>query len=254
VIGGAERRSRKRFVGIDFDACDMQVTLDWIAKAAGEDRFAYVVTPNAQHAAMLDDDRGQSWLESARLAVAEADLCVNDSRVLARLARLFGILLPVVTGSDLTRELITRNLVPDIAIALIGGSAREAEWLRQAMPGRKISHLAPPMGIRDRADLQDAIVDYVVGLGPAIVFLAVGAPQAEIVARRIAQSGKARGVALCIGASIEFLSGAKRRAPRWMQRAGLEWLFRLGSEPGRLWRRYLIESPRIFLLALRERR
>jgi N-acetylglucosaminyldiphosphoundecaprenol N-acetyl-beta-D-mannosaminyltransferase len=63
-------------------------------------------------------------------------------------------------------------------------------------------------------------------------------------------------VGLCIGASVEFLSGAKRRAPRWMQRAGLEWLYRLLSEPRRLWRRYLVKGPRVFKLwwAGRERR
>jgi exopolysaccharide biosynthesis WecB/TagA/CpsF family protein len=61
-------------------------------------------------------------------------------------------------------------------------------------------------------------------------------------------------VALCIGASIEFLSGARRRAPRWMQRAGLEWAFRLLSEPRRLWRRYIVEGPRIFVIWYRWRR
>jgi UDP-N-acetyl-D-mannosaminuronic acid transferase (WecB/TagA/CpsF family) len=58
----------------------------------------------------------------------------------------------------------------------------------------------------------------------------------------------ATGVGLCIGASLEFLTGAKRRAPLWLQRLGLEWLFRLLTEPRRLWRRYLVEGPRIFVL------
>ena len=56
------------------------------------------------------------------------------------------------------------------------------------------------------------------------------------------------GVGLCIGASIEFLSGAKRRAPLWVRRLRIEWAFRLASEPRRLWRRYLIEGPRIFAI------
>ncbi|HEU4820333.1 MAG TPA: WecB/TagA/CpsF family glycosyltransferase, partial [Qipengyuania sp.] len=81
-----------------------------------------------------------------------------------------------------------------------------------------------------------------------LVLFAIGAPQSEIVAHAIARRGRAGGVGLCIGASVEFLSGAKRRAPSWMQRAGLEWLFRLVSEPGRLWRRYLLRGPRIFRL------
>ena len=78
------------------------------------------------------------------------------------------------------------------------------------------------------------------------LFFAIGAPQSEIVFAEILERGQARGVALCIGASLEFLTGAKTRAPLWMQRAGLEWLFRLGTEPRRLWRRYLVEGPKIF--------
>jgi N-acetylglucosaminyldiphosphoundecaprenol N-acetyl-beta-D-mannosaminyltransferase len=58
---------------------------------------------------------------------------------------------------------------------------------------------------------------------------------------------------LCIGASLEFIAGAHRRAPHWMQRAGLEWLYRLGSDPRRLARRYLINCPPIVGLLWRER-
>ena len=80
----------------------------------------------------------------------------------------------------------------------------------------------------------------------ACIFSAIGAPQSELICALIRQRGEATGVGLCIGASLEFLTGAKRRAPRWMQKAGLEWLFRLANEPGRLWRRYLLEGPAIF--------
>jgi N-acetylglucosaminyldiphosphoundecaprenol N-acetyl-beta-D-mannosaminyltransferase len=60
--------------------------------------------------------------------------------------------------------------------------------------------------------------------------------------------GASRGVGLCIGASVDFVLGDRPRAPRWVQRLNLEWAFRLASEPARLWRRYLVEGPRIFLL------
>jgi exopolysaccharide biosynthesis WecB/TagA/CpsF family protein len=110
------------------------------------------------------------------------------------------------------------------------------------------------MGVRDNAGLQDEIADFVEREAPDITFLAIGAPQSELVAHRLAKRGRARGVALCIGASIEFLSGVRRRAPHWMQRAGLEWAFRLLSEPRRLWRRYVVEGPRIFIIWYRWRR
>jgi N-acetylglucosaminyldiphosphoundecaprenol N-acetyl-beta-D-mannosaminyltransferase len=85
------------------------------------------------------------------------------------------------------------------------------------------------------------------------VFLAVGSPRQEKLAAAVAASRSATGTGLCIGASLAFLAGAERRAPMWMQRDGLEWAFRLARDPRRLARRYLLDSPRILPLLLRER-
>ena len=60
--------------------------------------------------------------------------------------------------------------------------------------------------------------------------------------------GIARGMALCIGASVNFMTGVERRAPRWMQRIGAEWVYRLMHDPGRLAKRYLVRGPRVFWL------
>jgi exopolysaccharide biosynthesis WecB/TagA/CpsF family protein len=87
-----------------------------------------------------------------------------------------------------------------------------------------------------------------------LVFFAIGAPQSELLCRRLAQRQNARGVALCVGASLEFLTGAKRRAPVWLQRLKLEWFFRLAAEPRRLGRRYLLDGPEIFRIWYRWRR
>jgi exopolysaccharide biosynthesis WecB/TagA/CpsF family protein len=80
------------------------------------------------------------------------------------------------------------------------------------------------------------------------VFLVVGAPQQEMIAKAALDRGDCRGVGLCIGVSLEFLAGKVQRAPNWMQQARLEWAFRLLAEPRRLWRRYLVEGPKIFAL------
>ena len=85
------------------------------------------------------------------------------------------------------------------------------------------------------------------------IFLAVGSPRQERLAAAIAATGRATGTGLCIGASLDFLAGAERRAPAWMQRHGLEWAFRLTRDPVRLARRYLLDSPRVVPLLLRER-
>lgn len=234
------------FLGVRFTAAEAGEILAWVEAAARGERFQYLVTPNVDHVVMLSEPGAEPWRQAYREAVENADMRVNDSRILQRLARISGQRLPVTPGSDIVRELVTRRRSVGGAVALIGGNAKEAEWLAGAMPAASIVHFEPPMGVRDNSDAQETIAAFVEGARADLVFFAIGAPQSEIVCRKIATRGRARGVGLCIGASVEFLSGAKRRAPMWMQRAGMEWLFRLVSEPGRLWHRYLVRGPRVF--------
>jgi exopolysaccharide biosynthesis WecB/TagA/CpsF family protein len=169
-----------------------------------------------------------------------------DSRVLSRLARVNGHRLPVITGSDLTADLITRAAKQRLTIAVIGPTGATCAGLQDRYPGLKVVVHALPMGfIKSELEVRKC-VDFVVKTQAPLVFLAVGMPQQEILANRIADHPQARGVGLCIGASIDFLTGEQRRAPVWLQKAGLEWLYRLLSDPQRLARRYLIECPRIF--------
>lgn len=239
---------RAEFLGVRFDCASMPEAVGWVEARAKESRFVYVATPNVDHIVMLHDPGHEPWRAAYRQAVADSALTINDSRILARLARISRVDLPVTPGSDLVHELVARAVSREGRMALIGGRAEEATWLRRALPHWQIDHLDPPMGVRDDPAAQAAIVDFVEHAGADLVLFAIGAPQSEIVAHLIATRGRASGVGLCIGASVEFLSGAKQRAPRWMQRAALEWLFRLATEPSRLWRRYLLRGPRIFRL------
>lgn len=243
-----------RFLGAAFAVLCEQGVLAWIEAAAADPAFAYLVTPNVDHVVMLAEPGPEPWRAAYRAAVAGAGLCVNDSRILQRLARLSGLSLPVTPGSDIVRALVARRRTGVGTIALVGGRADEAAWLRGALPGHRVLHFEPPMGVRDSIAAQEEIAGFVEVAHADIVLFAIGAPQSEIVCHAIARRGKARGAGLCIGAAVEFLSGAKARAPRWMQRAGLEWLFRLASEPGRLWHRYLVRGPRVFGLWWRTER
>jgi exopolysaccharide biosynthesis WecB/TagA/CpsF family protein len=103
------------------------------------------------------------------------------------------------------------------------------------------------MGVRDDRDAQNAVIEFVQQSAANLVLFAIGSPQSELLCAEIRGRG-ATGAGLCIGASLEFLTRAKKRAPLWMRRVGLEWLFRLLSEPRRLWRRYLVKGPLIFWL------
>lgn len=246
AVNPARRRQGAQFLGVSFADYSVPEAVAWVFDAAAGERFSYVVTPNVDHIVMLNDDGPEPWRAAYRAAVAASDLVVNDSRILARLARLSDVRLSVTPGSDLVRELVARACETSGTMALVGGDAAESRWLEGALPHWRILHCDPPMGVRDDPESQETIARFVEVSRADLVLFAIGAPQSEIVAHAIACRGRARGVGLCIGASVEFLSGSKRRAPGWMQKAGLEWFFRLVSEPGRLWRRYLVRGPRVF--------
>lgn len=235
------------FLGLRFAQIELEAARRWVIDALAAPRFRYVVTPNVDHVVRLHDG-DQAWRSAFAAAETDADLCLNDSRILHALARRSGIDLPIVPGSDLTRVLLDQGVPDGIQVALVGGSAADAAWLRSRLPQATVYHFEPPMGVLRDAGAQQAIVNFVERERPQLTLFAIGAPQSEIVAHQLQQRGRTGGVALCIGASIEFLTGAKRRAPQVMQRLGLEWVFRLASEPRRLWRRYLVEGPAIFAI------
>lgn len=228
------------FLGRRFDRGSMQQASREIL-AETEGRFKYVVTPNVHHVV--------NWLEDPVTMdplYKRAWRVYCDSRVLSRLARLGGQALPVITGSDLTADLVNHAAAQGMTVAVVGPTAEAGARLQEKYPRLKVVLHTPPMGfIESEAEVQTC-VDFVVRTRAPLVFLAVGRPQQEILASKIADHPEARGVGLCIGASIDFLTGEQQRAPLWMQKAGLEWLHRLASDPQRLARRYLVESPRIF--------
>jgi N-acetylglucosaminyldiphosphoundecaprenol N-acetyl-beta-D-mannosaminyltransferase len=230
------------FLGSRFDTGSIEeAARNILAETHG--RFKYVVTPNVHHLVrLLEDPATMQPLYDRAWRV----FC--DSRVLSRLAWLSGHRFPVITGSDLTADLIARAAEQRLTIAVIGPTAAACAVLGNRYPGLNVVVHTPPMGfIKSEPEVQKC-VDFVVKTQAPLVFLAVGMPQQEILAHHIADHPQARGVGLCIGASIDFLTGRQRRAPVWIQKAGLEWLHRLLSDPRRLATRYLIECPRIFYL------
>lgn len=227
--------------------------VDHVMAGAADEIYSYVVTPNVDHVVQLHQSRSDPRVASFADAYTAAGLILCDSRILQRLARLSGLALAVVPGSDLTRAMITDPRMPGRRVAIIGGSSTLLPALENLVPGIVFTQLRPPMNVLgDDAAMMD-IERFVADQQADIVLFAMGAPQSEIAAYRCLQGGRARGIGLCIGASLEFVTGEKRRAPHWMQRTGLEWAFRLSSEPRRLWRRYLVEGPRIFAIWFRQK-
>ena len=236
------------FVGLRFDQLDTEAVVDAVAAREPTDGFAYVVTPNVDHVVRLRAGSDQPGLQEAYRGAA---LCLCDSRVLSGLARLRGVRLTVAPGSDITERLLRRGLPEGGRILLIGGDPNTVPRLTARFPGLQIVQHIPPMGLLRNPDAMTACVDRVIAESARLTLLAVGSPQQERIAYGVQQRGGATGTALCIGASIDFLTGAAARAPMWMRRLSLEWLHRLLSNPRRLWRRYLLRGPRIVPIIFR---
>ena len=138
-------------------------------------------------------------------------------------------------------------------LSLLGLRQEQAQALA-ARTGLRFRHHNPPLGFEyDPVAFMEA-VRFVEDNPARLIFLAVGAPRQEMVAQALAARRTAIGTGFCVGASLDFLAGVERRAPALVQRAGMEWAWRLAQNPKRLWRRYLVDDPAILRLLWREAR
>jgi exopolysaccharide biosynthesis WecB/TagA/CpsF family protein len=240
------------FLGLEFANASYAEAAREVDRLSRGDCVSLVVTPNVDHIVMLNDAKGdRSTIERFARAYDAAALRFCDSRVLQTLAWLKGVRLDVVTGSDLTVKLFDERWLDDRDVALIGGDECMLKNLKERFPAIRLAQHIPPMGILGKEAAIVEIEEFLKSKRWHYIFFIIGAPRGEIIAHRVMALEGVTGVALCVGASIEFLLGRKKRAPRWMQFARLEWAFRLMSEPRRLWRRYLVKGPRILAIVRR---
>jgi exopolysaccharide biosynthesis WecB/TagA/CpsF family protein len=206
-----------------------------------------VVTANVDHLMMLRRD------DRFRRAYGAATLRLADGAPLVAVARLCHTpLVERVTGADLLPTVTAAAERHGLRVFVLGGTpavARAAAaTMRARHPALVLDHSSPPMGF-DADELEDRRAFAALrAFRPDVVFVCVGAPRSETWAASHLQQLDG-GVVLCVGAAVDFVAGAKRRAPRLVQRLGLEWAYRLAQEPGRLWRRYLLTDSRFVALA-----
>lgn len=229
------------FLGAEFHPLDPLQTLSRAKWMTSEMPFRYIVTPNVDHIVRLTKEP-----DVFKPLYASAWLSVCDSRILEVLANKSDIPLKAVPGSDLTQQLFDNVITKDDDITVIGADAEIISIMKEKYDIGTIYHHEPPMGLRRKPEAVKACAEFIRDNPARYVFICVGSPQQEMVAKAAVELDGTVGLGLCVGASLDFLAGRTKRAPKWMQRARLEWLFRLASEPGRLWRRYLVDGPKIF--------
>lgn len=243
---------RTSFLDVDFDVTAAEDLLPVIAETSRDGAYRYIVTPNVDHVVRLHK-QGAAFPGLPDI-YRNAFLCVCDSQVLARIARLKGVTLPVIVGTDLASLVLDRIAQSGDVLGVIGADEDTVRSLRARYPRFEFAHHSPPMGLLGNPSARKRAAEFIADRKPRFTFICVGSPQQEMIAAEAAEVSGSCGTALCVGAALEFIAGRQKRAPKLARRLGLEWAHRLVSNPRRLWRRYLVEGPAIFLLAWRWRR
>ncbi len=180
-------------------------------------------------------------------AVMNADLVVPDGMPLVWATRqLGGTLSDRCYGPTLMERALERFQADGARHFFYGSTPETLARLEAAVaarwPGAVIAGaLAPSFGPFDDA-VEHAHIARIDATAPDFLWIAMGCPKQELWMRRYRSRVHAAGI-LAVGAAFDFIAGTVRQAPPWMQKRGLEWLYRLAVEPRRLWRRYLIRNP-----------
>jgi len=240
--GGAEPRARLRLGELEIDAVTLPEALDRIEALVAAGGGGAVFTPNVDHAVKASRD------PEFRAAYAAASLSLADGTPILWASRLIPPRLPAkVSGSDLVEPLAVRAAQRGWRVYLLGAGPGVAAQAARELTRRHGTHVvgvdAPFLTLAPEGEAESrAALARVREARPDLLLVAFGAPKQEIwIHRHRAELGSA--VAVGVGASLDFVAGTIPRAPRWVSRAGLEWLYRLVREPRRLWRRYLVEDP-----------
>jgi len=187
-------------------------------------------------------------------ALHDAELVLADGAPIAWLARAVSTGAAArVAGSDLFHELCSRSRDGRYSHFFLGGRPDTAARLRiqveEQYPGIRIAGVFSPPFESSLDQYVEEIAERVRASAADIVWVGLGAPKQELLMQQL-RAQLPHSLALGVGAVFDFVSGDKERAPRWMQRWGLEWAHRLMTEPRRLWRRYLVTNSRFVWHAL----
>jgi len=233
---------RQKIVTMDVDVTSLSLSVGKVLNLINLHKGAYVCVSNV-HMCMETFDS-----LSFRSVVNQAELVIPDGKPLSIAQKLLGHKnASQVRGQDIMNALCELSGKKNLNIGFYGGSSDSILELVQSnltkqYPDIKITYsFSPPF--RALTDEEDAkVIEEINNTNVDILFVGIGCPKQEIWMAE--HKEQLHCVMLGVGAAFDFIAGNKKHAPRWVQRIGLEWLFRLLSEPKRLWKRYLKQNPR----------
>lgn len=239
-----------RLLNVSIDNLSQDELLQKLAQDGG-----VVFTPNVDHIVKLQKDP-----EFYQIYHQPSNYIICDSKILCFISKLLGQ--PIrekISGSDFFPAFYRYySGNEDMKIFLLGaadGVASKAQNRINREVGREmvVGSYSPPFGFeKDEAECQK-ILELIKESGATVLAVGLGAPKQEKWIAQYKEQLPNIKIFLAIGATIDFEAGEKSRAPKWMSESGLEWLYRLATEPKRLWKRYLVESLPFFWLILKQR-
>jgi N-acetylglucosaminyldiphosphoundecaprenol N-acetyl-beta-D-mannosaminyltransferase len=240
------------FLGrIPIDPLTRALALERIAALVEAGQGGTVFTPNVDHVVLAEEDEG------FRAAYAAASLSLIDGTPVLWACRALGRSAPEkVSGSDLIAPLAELAAARGWRVYLLGTSpqviAAAVDRLRARFPGFDVvGSDSPRVDMAAPAAARRTLWERAAAARPHLVLVALGSPKGELFAHE-ARDALRPAVFIGIGAGLDFLAGVARRAPAWLSRIGLEWLYRLLHEPRRLWRRYLVRDRQFVPILWRE--
>lgn len=229
-----------------FDEAVAHLTIEAFSNAR---KAKVVVTPNVDHIVKL------SRSDFLKKMYSKADYYFADGFPVVLAGRLLGVDIPGrVTGADLFTSLCFEMAKKGGSIFILGGEPGEEQKtiaaLESGFPGLKVNAYAPEYGFDPFGGSAHRASELINKASPNILFVCLGFPKQEHFAMYW-RSQLNTDLILCVGAAMDFYLGKVYRAPKFIQRIGLEWAWRLASDPKRLWKRYLIEDMVFFKLFIK---
>ena len=240
--------------GIWIDNVNMAEAVSRIESLIWKRQPSQVVTPNTDHVMIFQKEKEfQGIYSRAALVTADGSPLIWASYFLGTPLK------ERVTGADLVPELCRLSAEKKYKLFFMTGGSdasigeKAAEELKKKYPGIQIVGIYyPPFGFEKNPIESARIIEKIKAVSPDMLFVGVGTPKQEKwIARHLDEMGVP--VSIGVGASFHFIAGAVRRAPMFMRRCGFEWLWRLFQEPGRLWKRYLVDDVFFFGRVLRQK-
>jgi N-acetylglucosaminyldiphosphoundecaprenol N-acetyl-beta-D-mannosaminyltransferase len=229
------------------DATDYKRATFLIMEWARQARSCYVCCASVNNIMEAHDS------PAFRTVMDNAALVTADGMPLVWLLRQRGVTAASrVYGPDLTPAVLAAAAREGIRVGFYGANHAALDCLlkrvRLRFPDLEIGYAESPPFRAPAPEEDQRTIEAIETAGIRILFVGLSTPKQELWMH--AHAGRVNAVMLGVGAAFDFIAGTKPQAPHWMQRSGLEWLFRLATEPRRLWRRYLRQNPRFAVLAL----